>query len=105
MIRLIIDPWGTPALGINRVIFLESIASGPTMGALSQVFSKNKYLSAIGVNSKIGDECFLGSGSTIGENVNLASGTMLCENSYANKSSNTTNCVLLGNPARPICRS
>jgi UDP-3-O-[3-hydroxymyristoyl] glucosamine N-acyltransferase len=59
----------------------------------------------IGVNSKIGDECFLGTGSTIGENVSLASGTMLCENSYANKSSNTTNCVLLGNPARTIGRS
>ena len=59
----------------------------------------------IGINSKIGDECFLGSGSSVGENVSLANGTMLCENSYVNKNSNTTNCILLGSPARPIGRS
>ena len=59
----------------------------------------------IGVNSKIGDECFVGSGSIIGENISLAKGTILCENSYANKSSNISNFVLLGNPARPIGRS
>ena len=59
------DPWGTPALGIDREIVLESIASMPTMGALSQVFSKNKYLLAIGVSSKILEWAILSKQPTI----------------------------------------